>query len=121
MKVAFASKDGEYVNDHFGWCETFYIYEFDEDSFALASQSDASMMFDDESQKLEYKIACLEDSDIVCVEQIGPRASTLVKSAGIYPIKCHNKDSILDVVRSLQKMLKDNPPLWLQRIALKAA
>jgi len=120
MKVAFASKDNEFVNQHFGWCETFYIYEVTEDDFSLINEVDSSLKFNNESEKLTYKISCLEDSDIVYVSQIGPKASTMVQSANIYPMRSsHEGEKIEDVIVSLQKLMKENPPLWLKRIIMK--
>ena len=120
MKIAFASKDNIHVNQHFGWCEMFSIYEVFEDDFELISEVDSSLKFDDEVDKLEYKINCLEDSDIVYVSQIGPKAATLVQSEGIYPMKSsHDGEKIEEVIASLQKLMKDSTPLWLQRILLK--
>jgi nitrogen fixation protein NifX len=120
MKIAFASKDNEFVNQHFGWCETFYIYDVTEDDFSLISEVDSSLKFNDEREKLEYKISCLEDSDIVYVSQIGPKASAMVQSANIYPMRSsHEGEKIEDVIGSLQKLMKENPPLWLKRIMMK--
>jgi len=120
MKIAFASKDNVHVNQHFGWCEMFYIYEVFEDDYELISEVDSSLKFDDEIDKLEYKINCLEDSDIVYVSQIGPKAATMVQKCGIYPMKSsHEGEKIEDVIQSLQKMMQGNAPLWLKRILLK--
>jgi nitrogen fixation protein NifX len=120
MKIAFASKDNVHVNQHFGWCEMFYIYEVFEDDYELISEVDSSLKFDDEIDKLEYKINCLEDSDIVYVSQIGPKAATMVQKCGIYPMKSsHEGEKIEDVIQSLQKMIQGNAPLWLKRILLK--
>ena len=120
IKIAFASTDGVHVNQHFGWCERFYIYEVEEDDFSLFGEVDSSIKFDDEAQKLEYKISCLESSDIVYVLQIGPKAANMVQSAGIYPIKSsYEKEKIADVISSIQKMMRSNAPLWLKRIMLK--
>jgi len=120
MKIAFASKDNIHINQHFGWCEMFYIYEIFEDDYTLINEIDSSLKFDNEVEKLEYKISCLEDSDIVDVVEIGPKAAAMVKSAGIYPMKSsHEDEKIEDVIISLQKLMKDNPPLWLKRILLK--
>ena len=120
MKVAFASKDNVYINQHFGWCEMFYIYEVFEDDYELIGEIDSSLKFDDEIDKLEYKINCLEDSDIVYVSQIGPKAASMVQKCGIYPIKSSNEgEKIVDVIESLQKLMKENTPLWLQRILVK--
>ncbi len=120
MKIAFASKDGITVNEHFGWCEKFYIYEVNQDDYSLIHEVDSSIKFEEEVDKLEYKINCLEDSDIVYVAQIGPKAANMVKSAGIYPMKSSTEnEKIEDVLFSLKKLIKNNPPLWLQRILLK--
>ncbi|MDD2699508.1 MAG: NifB/NifX family molybdenum-iron cluster-binding protein [Arcobacteraceae bacterium] len=120
MKIAFASKDGINVNEHFGWCEKFYIYELDKDDYTLISEIDSSLKFDEEVDKLEYKINCLEDSDIVYVTQIGPKAANMVKSTGIYPMKSSTEnEKIEDVLIALKKLINNNPPLWLQRILLK--
>lgn len=120
MKIAFASKDNIYINQHFGWCEKFYIYEVLEDSFSLVDEIDSAQKYDDEIEKLTYKISCLENSDIVYVLQIGPKAASMVKSAGVYPMKSTSEDEkIEDVIKSLQKLMINNPPLWLKRILLK--
>jgi len=120
MKIAFASKDNIHVNQHFGWCEMFYIYDVSEDDFELVHEVDSSLKFDDEVDKLEYKINCLEDSDIVYVSQIGPKAANMVQSTGIYPMKSsHEGEKIEDVIKSLQRMMKEDTPLWLKRIIFK--
>lgn len=120
MKIAFASKDGMNVNEHFGWCEKFYLYEINQDEYSFINEVDSSLKFDEEVDKLEYKISCLEESDIVYVAQIGPKAANMIKSAGIYPMKSSSEiEKIVDVLNSLKKLLNNNPPLWLQRIVLK--
>ena len=119
MKIAFASKDGIFVNEHFGWCETFYIYELNEEGYTFLKEVDSSQKHEAEADKLEYKIECLEASDIVCVAQIGPKAANMVNLAGIFPMKSKEDDTIEAVLTSLQKLLADNPPLWLKRILLK--
>ena len=120
IKIAFASKDNVHVNQHFGWSEIFYIYEVSKDDYELINEVDSSLTFDDEISKLEYKINCLEDSDIINVSQIGPKAANMVQKCGIYPLKAsHDGEKIIDVIHSLQKMMKNNAPLWFQRILLK--
>ncbi|MBN2826295.1 MAG: dinitrogenase iron-molybdenum cofactor biosynthesis protein [Campylobacterales bacterium] len=120
MKVAFASKEGIYVNEHFGWAQAFYIYEVQEDSFELLKVVDSSQKYDDEVDKLSYKIESLDSSDIVYVTQIGPKASNMVQKAGVYPLKAANdNEKIEEVIASLQKLMSGNAPLWLKRIMLK--
>ena len=120
IKIAFASKDGKLVNEHFGWCEKFYIYTLDEDTYELIKEVDSSIVFAEEVDKLEYKIQCIDASDILYVSKIGPKAANMVKITGTYPIKSSSEDEkIEDVLLSLQKLMKNNTPLWLKRILLK--
>ena len=120
LKIAFASTDNIHINQHFGWCELFYIYEVSEEGYELVSEVDSSLKFENEVDKLEYKINCLEDSDIINVSQIGPKASNMVQKCGIYPMRSsHEGEKIIDVIHSLQKMMNDDAPLWLKRIILK--
>jgi len=120
LKIAFASKDNIHVNQHFGWCERFFIYELDTKGFSLVDEVDSSIKYDQEIEKLVYKIQCIENCDIVCVSQIGPKAANMVQSVGIYPMKSSNEDEKIEELLSLlQKMINNNTPLWLKRILLK--
>ena len=119
ITIAFASKDGVFVNEHFGWCEKFFIYEVDEKNSKLLKEVDSPIKHDSEVDKLEYKIECIDSSDILYVSQIGPKAANMVKYAGTYPMKSSSEEEkIEDVLASMQNLLS-SPPLWLQRILLK--
>lgn len=119
MKIAFASKDGVYVNEHFGWSERFYLYEIVDETFSFIKEIDSSKKVENEIEKLTYKIECINSADILYVQQIGPKASTLVKSYNIFPIQTTQKSEKIE--EALQKLiaLQKNPPLWLQRVKAK--
>jgi nitrogen fixation protein NifX len=120
IKIAFASKDGKLVNEHFGWCQKFYIYSLDENGYELLKEVDSTQVHEAEVDKLEYKIECIDASDILYVTKIGPKAANMVKIAGTYPMKASSEDEkIENVLISLQNLIKNNPPLWLKRILLK--
>lgn len=117
MKIAFASTDNIHVNQHFGWSEKFYIYEIKDDSFTFIKECDSSQKKDDEIEKLTYKIESLEDAQILCVAQIGPKASMMVKNCGIFPLQTSKEsEKIEDVLNSLIKMKNENPPIWMKRL-----
>ena len=108
MKIAFASTDNIHVNQHFGWCKEFYIYEIIEDSYNFVKSVDSSIEISDEIEKLTYKIECLEDSDILYVQQIGPKASMMVKSCKIFPMQASREnEKIIDVLEQFIKMQKN--------------
>lgn len=120
MKIAFASRDGVYVNEHFGWCKQFYLYEITKESFLFVKILNSSDEITDEINKLTYKIECLEDAHIVYVAQIGPKASTMVKASGIFPMQSTiENEKISDVITQIMSLAATNPPLWMQRILIK--
>ena len=116
MKIAFASKDNIYVNQHFGWCKEFYIYEILENDYNFIKTVYSFLEIDDEIEKLTYKIECLEDSDILYVQQIGPKASRMVQSCKIFPMQSSREnEKIEDILNQLIKM-RSNPPIWMRRL-----
>ena len=122
IKIAFASKDNIHINQHFGWCEKFYLYSVDGDNYTFEEEIDSSLKKDEEVEKLLYKLECIETCDIIYVSQIGPKAANMVQAAGIYPLRSKNEDEkIEDSLKSIQKMINTNAPLWLKRILMKNA
>ena len=116
MKIAFASTDNLHVNDHFGWCKCFYMYELLNDSFSFLKTLPSPNEHSEERDKLAYKIACLEDANILCASHIGPRASLLVKGSGIFVLKSEKENErIEDVLNTLLRLKNTQPPLWMQR------
>ena len=116
MKIAFASTDNLHVNDHFGWCKCFYMYELLNDSFSFLNTLPSPNEHSEEGDKLAYKIACLEDANILCASHIGPRASLLVKGSGIFVLKSEKENErIEDVLNTLLRLKNTQPPLWMQR------
>ena len=116
MKIAFASNDNIHINEHFGWCKCFYMYEIKDDTFTFLKAIDSSLEVSEEGEKLGYKISCIEEAQILCVSHIGPRASTLVKSAGIFVIKASSEEEMIETaLLTLIKLKNTNPPLWMQR------
>ena len=118
MKIAFASKDNIHVNQHFGWCQEFYQYEIKDDSFEFIKTIDSSRQIEDEIDKLTYKIECLEESDILYVQQIGPKASQLVKAHKIFPMQSAKEGEKIEDILNLLIKMKNNPPLWMKRLLI---
>ena len=121
MNIAFASKNGTAIDQHFGWSKTFFLYEVDEYIGKLIKEIDSSEEPEGEKEKLGYKIGTIEEADIMYCTQIGPTASKMVQSAGIHPVKVQEGEPIEDAIKQVQEMLTgDNPPMWLLRVFHKA-
>lgn len=56
MTIAFASKQNIYIDEHFGWCERFFVYEVNGESFSFVHEIDSSLKYENEGEKLLYKI-----------------------------------------------------------------
>lgn len=120
MNIAFASNDGESVNQHFGWSKTFYLFEVEKDASQYLKSIDSSEEPEEEKAKLTYKIGTIEEADIMYCTQIGPTASKMVQASGIHPVRVVEGEKISDAIKQIQQMLNDNPPMWLLRIYHKA-
>lgn len=120
MYVAFASSNGELIDQHFGWSKSFYLYEISKDSSKFVKVLDSSEEPEEEKAKLNYKIGTLEDADIMYCTQIGPTASKMIQSAGIHPARVAEGEPIEEAITKLQEMLKEDTPMWLLRIFHKA-
>lgn len=120
MKIAFASSNGDTIDQHFGWSEHFYLYEIDKERFECVATIDSSKKIEDEHEKLAYKIGSIAEADIVYSTQIGPTASKMVQSEGIYPVKTTEGERIVDAITKLQEVLRTSAPPWLLRIYYKS-
>lgn len=120
MRIAFASNDGISINQHFGWSEEFYLYEVGMDHAELLKTIDSSKEVEGEHEKLNYKIATINEADIMYCTQIGPTASKMVQAARIHPVRVSEGERIDTAIAAMQEMLSNTPPPWLLRIYHKA-
>jgi len=120
MYIAFASSNGESVNQHFGWSKTFYLYSVGKDSYELLRVIESSDEPEDEKEKLDYKIGTIDEADIMYCTQIGPTASKMIQASGIHPVRVSENEKIIDSISRLQEMLNEAPPPWLLRIYHKS-
>ncbi|MEY4505103.1 MAG: hypothetical protein RL154_1400 [Pseudomonadota bacterium] len=117
MKVAFATKDLQTVNDHFGWAKQFAIYDITKDGFKLdkvvtTEEEDPH----EEDDKISAKLALIEGSSIIYCQAIGANAAARVVKAQIHPVKIPEPEQIEVVLNKMIDMLKTNPPPWIRRI-----
>lgn len=116
MKVAFATKDLESINAHFGGAKEFIVYNVSKEGFEVDGviKTDTSSMEGDD--KTEYKVKALQGINIMYCESIGGTAAAKVIRAGMNPMKVQEPRKIEDVLKELVVMLNDNPPPWIKQI-----
>ena len=130
MKVAFATTDGKNVDEHFGRCGTFAIYDMTEDGHqfiemrkfsegqdkAVVDTKDMGPLHDIEVQR---KVDRLSDCKLIYLTEIGgPSAARLVKK-GIMPMKVKEIISIESALDQLGATIKKAPPPWLRKAMQK--
>jgi nitrogen fixation protein NifX len=130
MKIAFATTDGETVNEHFGRAGMFAIYELTGEEFhfletrkfaegvdqAIVDSKDAGALHDD---RVQAKVDRLSDCKLIFLTEIGgPSAARLVKK-GIMPMKVKERVSIESALGQLADTIRKSPPPWLRKAMQK--
>jgi nitrogen fixation protein NifX len=126
MKVAFATTDGKKVDEHFGRCGTFAIYDLTEGGHhfvemrkfaegmdkAVSDTKDRGPLHD---SAVQGKVDRLADCKLIYLTEIGgPSAARLVKK-GIMPMKVKEIISIESALEQLEETIKKSPPPWLRK------
>ncbi len=116
MKVAFATKDMETVNAHFGGAKEFVVYLVSKDGFELDGvvKTDVSDLEGDD--KTDFRVSALKGINIMYCESIGGTAAAKVIRAGISPMKVPEPRKIKELLSELVDMINGNPPPWVKRI-----
>ena len=116
MKIAFATKDMQNVNAHFGGAKEFLIYDVSKDGFSIYGvvKTDTSKLNGDD--KTDYKVQALSGVNIMYCESIGGTAAAKVIRSGINPMKIKETQNIEKILQELVDMINDNPPPWIKRI-----
>jgi nitrogen fixation protein NifX len=122
MKVAFASKDGLNINEHFGWANEFSVYDIQENESNLVERR-AVQKFDpdfepEELDKINIRIEAIKDCAIVYCNNIGAVSAARVIRNRIHPIKVPEPILIASEIQRLQNVLK-NPPIWIKKIQME--
>lgn len=121
MKVAFASMDGKTVDAHFGHCERFTILQMDESGYHYLESRDIPLRADiGEVDKIEERVAAVEDCTLLFICQIGPAAAARITRKGVMPIKVTMGTRLSEQLEQLHEKLKNNPPLWLVKAMRQA-
>lgn len=108
LRVAVASSDGKFINQHFGKATRFYIYDVEPESAKFVEVRDNPVPVCDSNcqdvhrdEAINDAVAVIADCSLVLVSQIGFGAREQLKVRGLIPFEV--PDSI---DRALQKLAK---------------
>ncbi|CAI7980014.1 MULTISPECIES: nitrogen fixation protein NifX [Parafrankia] len=116
LKIAFATSDGHAVDQHFGWCRRFDVYEVGPEGFHLFETRELGPAEDDEEDKIASRLAAVVDCAILNVCDIGGTAAAKVVKARIHPMKVPVGTEIDALLAKFVGVLAGNPPPWLRKV-----
>jgi len=115
MKVAFTSSSGEIIDQHFGQCQNFHIWEIGTDEATEVATISGISTDGDEEDRITARGNALADCAIVYTMQIGGPAAAKLVARKIHPMKTNEAVPVAEIVGRLQEVLRGNPPPWLRK------
>lgn len=117
LLVAFASMDGDIVDQHFGSAQAFFLFKVTaEDCELVASHEFGSALRDGNEDKLKPRLAWLAGSDVVYCASIGGSATKQLIALGVNPIQVNGGPDVEELLGNLKDQLKGTPEAWLANI-----
>lgn len=115
--VAFASSDGEIVNQHFGSSLGFHVYGIDgSTATSLAVKSFGKELRDGNEDKLKPKLAWLTGCDMVYCGSVGGSAINELIKLGAHPVIVKGGPDIEEIITELQQEITGAMSPLLERI-----
>lgn len=122
LLVAFASSDGEMVDEHFGSAAAFYLYKLNASgSELIAEQRFGQEKRDGNEDKLKPKLTWLAGCDLVYCGSVGGSATRQLIALDISPMQVAEGPEVVDLLAELQKQLAGTPERWLANILRRKA
>jgi nitrogen fixation protein NifX len=121
MKIAFTTSTGEIIDQHFGQCQSFHIWEVGPDEASFLEAVGVGEHGGDEEDRIAARAQLLSDCAIVYTMQIGGPAAAKLVAQKIHPMKTNSEVSLKETVERLQEVLRGNPPPWLRKAMNKGA
>lgn len=117
LMVAFATSDGECVNQHFGSSRGFHVFGISADNSELmATKEFPKEKKDGNEDKLKPKLAWLHGSDLVYCGSVGGSATKQLVTLGAHPVVVKGGPDIEEIIQEIQDELSGTPSPMLQRV-----
>ena len=115
MKIAFTTSTGKIIDQHFGQCQSFQIWEIGPNEADFLETVSIGEHGDDEEDRIAARVKILSDCAVVYTMQIGGPAAAKLIAQKIYPMKTNNEVNLKETVERFQEVLRNNPPPWLRK------
>lgn len=122
LLVAFASSDGEMVDEHFGSAAAFYLYRINREGGELVAEKRFGQgKKDGNEDKLKPKMAWLAGCDLVYCGSIGGSATRQLVALDITPMQVAEGPDVEELVGALVTQLAGTPARWLENVLKRKA
>jgi nitrogen fixation protein NifX len=109
IRVAFATTDRKYVNQHFGSAEAFAVYTVTPERAVLVELTQfGELRQDGQEDKLSAKLSLLEGCVAVYCTAIGGSAIRQLLAKGIQPIRVRDGAPIDPLLRELKQVVRQD-------------
>lgn len=119
IRVAFATKELDKIDSHFGSAKQFAVYEVSKDSNEL------SQIVKIEDKDTDKTVGLLKDCaiDLIYFTNVGAIAAAKLINSGIFTIKYKEEENITieEEIKKLTAMLNTNPPPFIKKIIERKA
>jgi nitrogen fixation protein NifX len=115
MKIAFTTSTGETIDQHFGQCQGFHIWEVGPDEAHFLEEIRVGEHGSDEEDRIAARAKVLSECAIVYTMQIGGPAAAKLVAQKIHPMKTNTEVNLKEAVERFQEVLRGNPPPWLRK------
>ncbi len=120
IRVAIASNSGEQLDEHFGYCERFLIYQVSPAELRLIGAR-PTLEAEHAEDRNAARAQLIADCQVVYLQSIGGPAAAKVVRVGSHPVKLPKPGPARETLARLQVALKSPPP-WLAKVmGVKAA
>lgn len=117
LLVAFASKSGTEVDQHFGSASAFSVYDISADDVQLLARKElGEEKRDGNEDKLKPRLAWLAGSDAMYCCSVGGSATRQLIQCGITPLQITDTSQIEALIANIQAQLASEPEFWLANI-----
>ncbi len=115
MKIAFSTSTGEIIDQHFGQCQSFHIWEVGAEEAHFLEAVSVGEHGSDEEDRIAARAQLLSGCAIVYTMQIGGPAAAKLVAQKIHPMKTNAEVNLKTTVERFQEVLRGNPPPWLRK------
>lgn len=115
MRVAFASSDGHYIDEHFGNTKQLFFFDVGPNTAVPDGKAVVGWAKSDAERKLSSRVNAVDGCTLVYCAQIGGPAAAKLLGRHVQPLRARPQQTIESAIAELQQVLsKRRPPPWLR-------